>query len=153
VLSAFVQRVLGTATRVAGRFAAVVRAATRPRPMVVALLLDVKRSREELVAENALLRQQLIIAARSSQRPEFATYERGVLVLLARLVPRWREAMLLVKPETILRWHRDGFGLLWRWRSQSKSGSQSSLRIRLPSFDAWQQRTGFGGQNAFEASS
>jgi putative transposase len=120
VLSAVVQRVRAIATRVAGRLAAG-RAVTRPTPMLAGLLRDATRSREELVAENALLRQQLIVAARAAERPKFASHERGVLVLLARLVPRWREAVLLVKPETILRWHRDGFRLLWRWRSKPKN--------------------------------
>ena len=43
--------------------------------------------------------------------------------LLARLVPRWRDAVLLVKPETLLRWHRNGFQLVWRWRSKRKNGT------------------------------
>ena len=49
--------------------ASVARAATRPAPMVVGLLRDATRSREELVAENILLRQQLIVAARPSRLP------------------------------------------------------------------------------------
>jgi hypothetical protein len=39
--------------------------------------------------------------------------------VLARLLPRWRSALLLVKPETLLRWHRAGFRLLWRRKSRS----------------------------------
>ncbi len=65
--------------------------------------------------------EQLIVAARASKRPKFAAHERGMLVLLARLLPRWRDAVLLVKPETILRWHREGFRTLWRWKSKQKS--------------------------------
>ena len=68
-----------------------------------------------------MLRQQLIVAARTTERPQFATHERGLLVLLARFVPRWRDAILLVKPETILRWHREGFRLLWRLQSKPKT--------------------------------
>ncbi len=112
MLSALVQCVRAAATQVAGRIATAVRAATRPTPAVAGLLLDATRSREELVAENALLRQQLIVAARVAERPKFTAHERGMLVLLARLAPRWRNAVLLVKPETILRWHREGFRLL-----------------------------------------
>jgi hypothetical protein len=78
------------------------------------------RSRSELLAENALLRQQLIVAARRTKRPKFVAYERG-LVLRARLVPRWWDAILLVKPETLLCWHREGFWLWWRWRSKTKN--------------------------------
>ena len=123
VLSAFVQRVRAVATPVVGRIAAVLQAATRPAPVAIGLLLDLTRSRDELVAENAMLRQQLIVAARMTKRAQFATHERGLLVLLARFVPRWRDAILLVKPETILRWHREGFRLWWRLKSKPKNGA------------------------------
>jgi transposase InsO family protein len=121
VLSALVHRVRATATEVVARIGTAVRAGTRPTSMVVGLLLDAARSREELVAENALLRQQLIVAARAVERPKFAAHERGLVVLLAGLAPRWRDAVLLVKPDTILRWHRNGVRLLWRWRSKRNS--------------------------------
>jgi putative transposase len=60
---------------------------------------------------NALLRQQLIVASRKVKRPEFKPHERGLMVLLASIVRGWRDAVLLVKPETTLRWHREGFRL------------------------------------------
>jgi hypothetical protein len=120
VFSAVVQRVRAVRTRGVGWMDTVVRAATRPAPWVVGLLRDLTRSRAALVAENVLLRQQLIVAARTTKHPKFAAHERWLLVLLARLVPRWRDALLLVKPETILRWHREGFRLWWRWRSKPK---------------------------------
>ena len=132
VLSCVIDRVRITATRLVGRIADVARAATRPAPVVVGLLGDVTRSREELVAENVLLRQQLIVAARASKRFKFAAHERGMLVLLARLVPRWRDAVLLVKPETILRWHREGFRLLWRWKSKRKNPTSKLPAETIP---------------------
>jgi len=46
------------------------------------------------------LRQQLIVAARTVKKPKVTRYERGLLVILARLVPRWRDALLVVKPDT-----------------------------------------------------
>lgn len=67
--------------------------------------MDLTRSRKELLAENAFLRQQLIVASRRVKRPAFWPHERGLLVLLAGLAPRWRDAVLLVKPDAILRWH------------------------------------------------
>jgi transposase InsO family protein len=57
------------------------------------------------------------------KKPKLAPAERGLLVLLARFAPRWREAILLVKPETILRWHREGFRLFWRRRSRWRGRS------------------------------
>lgn len=117
VLKALVRRVHGVARRIAERVEAAVRTATRPVSVVGGLLRDVTRSREELIAENTLLRQQLIVAARTVKKLRFTGHERGLLVLLARLVPRWRDALLVVKPETVLRWHREGFRLFWRARS------------------------------------
>jgi hypothetical protein len=74
-----------TAIRNAARRApCVLRSVTRPAPLVAGLLGDLVRSRTELVAENALLRQQLIVAARAMTRPAFRPHERGLLVLLAR---------------------------------------------------------------------
>jgi hypothetical protein len=85
----------------------------------VGLIADVTRSRKQLLMENALLRQQLIVASRKAKRPIFEAHERGFVVLLASLLPHWRNALLLVKPETVLRWHREGFRLFWRWRSRN----------------------------------
>jgi putative transposase len=72
-----------------------------------------------LTAENVLLRQQLIVAARKVKRPAFQPHERGLITVLAAVLPRWRDALLLVKPETVLRWHSEGFRLLWRWKCRA----------------------------------
>ena len=79
------------------------------------------------MAENTLLRQQLIVASRTVNRPKLQPHERGLLVLLARLVPRWRDALLLVKPETVLRWHRAGGRLFWRHRSKPDARREPKL--------------------------
>ena len=79
--------------------------------MFAGLVADITRSRTELLLENALLRQQLIVASRKVKRPIFKAHERGFVVLLASLMPQWRNALLLVKPDTVLRWHRQGFRL------------------------------------------
>jgi putative transposase len=123
VFRAFVRRVHGLARRTAERVEEAMQTAARPASVVGGLLWDAVRSREELMAENTLLRQQLIVAARTVKKPRFTTYERGLLVILARLVPRWRDALLVVKPDTILRWHREGFRLFWRARSRPPEAS------------------------------
>jgi transposase InsO family protein len=128
---------------------AVARAASkalRPWPVVGGVLADVARSRSELIAENALLRQQLIVASRAVKRPLLRVHERGLLVLLARLVPRWRDALLLVKPETVLRWHRFGFRLFWRWRSRSCRRPQPAPPIARDIIDLIQR---MGRENRF----
>jgi transposase InsO family protein len=85
--------------------------------LVIGAAVDLARSRSELVAENALLRQQLIVLARSVKRPRVSPSDRLLLVLLASRVRAWRQALLVVQPDTLLRWHRAGFRLFWRWRS------------------------------------
>src|SRR5207302_125620 len=76
----------------------------------VGLAVDVVRGRAGLVAENALLRQQLIVAQRKiAGRVRWAPWQSFTMGLAARLVPAWRDATLLVQPATILRWHRAGF--------------------------------------------
>ena len=94
---------------------------TRPesRP-VVGFVLDHLRSPEALRWENALLRKQLEVACRQVRRPRLRRTDRLCLALLARLTPSWRNALLLIKPETILRWHRQGLALLWRRRSRQR---------------------------------
>ena len=70
-------------------------------------LTDLGKSKSELIAENALLRQQLIILKRQVKRPAITRTDRILLVLLARLVRTWQQALLIVQPDTLLRWHRD----------------------------------------------
>jgi putative transposase len=89
--------------------------------LVLGAVADLVRSKPELVAENALLRQELIVVARSTKRPRLAWADRALLVLLASRVRAWRSAMLIVQPATLLRWHRAGFGLFWRWRSTPRT--------------------------------
>jgi hypothetical protein len=107
-------RLAATAANLAARVTIVLRNACRPSGVAGGFIADLTRSRDELIAENAFLRQQLIVASRGVKRPGFRGHERGLLVLLARLLPQWRQALLLIKPETVLRWHREGFRLFWR---------------------------------------
>ena len=81
---------------------------------------DSARSRSELIAENAFLRQQLIVVSRSVSRPAFHRGDRLVLLLLARICRTWRDALHLVQPDTLLRWHRDLFKIVWRRKSRRK---------------------------------
>ena len=95
------------------------------RPQKTSLLLgtlaDLARGKSELVAENALLRQQLIILRQQSKRPVCTWRDRSLLVLLARATRSWKQAILIVQPETLLRWHRQGFRLFWKHKSKATS--------------------------------
>jgi putative transposase len=126
VLRIFVQ-LAATTVKLAERVIRALRNASRPSGVAGGLVSDLTRSRSELIAWNAFLRQQLIVASRAVKRPAFRGLERGLLVLLARLLPRWRGALLLVKPETVLRWHRAGFRLFWRNKSRSAGSREPRM--------------------------
>ena len=77
-------------------------------------IADVTMTKAALVAENAFLRQQLIVLRRQVARPAVTPRDRLLLVLLARLAHDWRSALLIVQPDTLLRWHRHAFRRVWR---------------------------------------
>jgi putative transposase len=78
---------------------------------VIGTLADLKRSKRELIAENMFLRQQLIVLERQVSRPRVTQRDRQILVLLASRIKGWREALIVVKPDTLIGWHRLGFKL------------------------------------------
>jgi transposase InsO family protein len=79
---------------------------------------DLTMSKAALVAENAFLRHQLVVLGRQVKRPALTPADRLRLILLARLARGWRAALFIVQPETLLRWHRQGFRLVWRAKSR-----------------------------------
>jgi putative transposase len=78
------------------------------------------RSRHELGLEIVALRQQVIVLKRRTKRARLRHFDRVFWVTLRKLWPKWSKALLIVKPGTVVRWHRKGFRLYWRLRSRSK---------------------------------
>src|SRR6266850_826683 len=89
---------------------------------LVGLVVRQFRSRTSLLAENELLRQQLAAAKSRLQRKRvmFTGSQRLTIALLTRWTASWRTTVTLVQPATVLRWHREGFRLLWRWWSRPR---------------------------------
>ena len=71
-----------------------------------------------LAIENLALRQQLAVYKQSVKRPKLRPRDRIFWVCLCHLWPNWRSALCIVQPETVIRWHRRGFKLYWRWKSR-----------------------------------
>jgi hypothetical protein len=92
---------------------------------IIGTAADLLRGKPDLLIENALLRQQLLVLRRSVKRPVLTSADRTLLVLLAGRLRCWRAALLIIQPETLLRWHRAGFRLFWKAKSRSKSGRPS----------------------------
>jgi putative transposase len=88
---------------------------------LVGALNDLARTRTELIAENALLRQQLVILHRQVKRPTCTRTDRLLLLLLARALRNWKQALYIVQPNTLLGWHRQAFRWYWRHRSKATS--------------------------------
>jgi putative transposase len=120
VILSHLKRLVGTSVKVLrARFVHWTKPFTSSLPL--GTLADLGRSKAELVAENALLRQQLIILKRQVKRSACTQTDRILLVLLARAVRAWKQALFLVQPETLLRWHREAFRLFWRRKSKTLS--------------------------------
>ena len=84
---------------------------------------DQFKSRVRLEAENLFLRHQLNIALRHAPpRPRLRGSDRALLVWMTKLWPSLLGAIRVVKPDTVLRWHRAGFKVYWRWKSQNRAG-------------------------------
>ena len=72
------------------------------------------RSREEPAIVELALRQQLAVYAQNRSRPRLSPLDRTFWVVLSRIWPRWKDHLVLVRPETVVRWHRQGFRRYWR---------------------------------------
>jgi putative transposase len=88
--------------------------------LVLSTALDLTRSRLELVLENALLRQQLIVLKRQTERPKLTWRDCALFVLLLSKLRTWKNALVIVQSDTMLRWHRELFRWVWKRRSRSK---------------------------------
>ena len=87
------------------------------------LLAALVKSKSRLEVENAALRQQLIVLQRKVRgRVRFSNGDRLFFVQLYRWFPSILKAMLIIRPETLVRWHRAGFRGYWRWKSCSLGG-------------------------------
>ena len=83
-------------------------------------------SRRDLLLENLALRQQLAVFKARGKRPRIGPADRAFWVLLRRLWARWAHALVIVRPDTVVRWHRAGFRLYWRLTPRPRGGSQRS---------------------------
>jgi transposase InsO family protein len=97
---------------------ALLRFATLPLRCILAFF----RTRKKQAIVELALRQQLATYARARTRPRLTSLDRAFWVALHRLWPRWKEVLVIVKPETVIRWHRKGFRLYWRALSRRGPG-------------------------------
>jgi hypothetical protein len=93
-------------------------------PLVLATLRAACRRRSDLVLENLLLRHQLAVLTRPTRqrRVAFRRLDKVLWVLVRRMRRDWRRHLVVVTPDTVVRWHRAGWRVYWRWRSRAVGG-------------------------------
>src|SRR5258708_17079102 len=100
--------------------------------LIVLMVADLFRSRAALETEIWMLRQKINVLRRTAPKKQtFSSIDRLIFVCLYRLRPGVREALAIVKLETVVKWHRSGFRLYWRWKSKARGGRPTvPLEIR-----------------------
>ena len=91
--------------------------------MIRSLLCSLRsafKTRRGLALENPALRQQLAVLQQAVKRPRLSQGDRWFWVLLRRIWAEWNQVLLIVKPETVVRWHRAGFRRYWTWKSRRR---------------------------------
>ena len=97
--------------------------------VVLVLIRNIVADQAELAAENLALRKQLEVLIEQQKRPRLRKRDRIFWVWLSRLWSGWRSVLVIVQPNTVVRWHRDGFRLYWRWKSRA-------AKVGCPRIDA-----------------
>ena len=87
-------------------------------------------SRSRLAAENLALRHQLGVLGRTVKRPRLRKRDRIFWVWLSKVWPGWRSALVVVKPATVVAWHRKGFTLYWRSKSRKHGRPKIDAKVR-----------------------
>ncbi len=88
------------------------------------------RTQRDLAIENLALRQQLAVLKHRHPQPSLTDADRLFWVVLSGIWPGWRESLHIVQPETVVRWHRQGFRYYWRWKSRRRGRPRIDPDIR-----------------------
>ena len=89
------------------------------------------RPRLDLAIENAALRQQLAVLKEKRRRPRLSNSDRIFWVTLRRYWARWESSLIVVRPATVTRWHRQGFKYFWRWKSRRRGRPRTQREVRV----------------------
>jgi transposase InsO family protein len=95
---------------------------------IVAVFRAVFTTRAGLMVENLALRHQINVLRRRTRQPKLQRQDRIFWLWLARTWNGWRDTLVLVRPETVIRWHRKGFKYYWTWKSRRKGGRPAVSR-------------------------
>src|ERR1700686_1728469 len=117
---------------------------------VLAVLASPFKSKLRLQAENAVLRHQLIVLKRMLHgRVRLTNHDRWFFIQLYRWFPSILQVLTIIRPATLVRWHRAGFRCYWRWKSRARGGRpqiEAELRALIRRMSV---ETSSGGRHAF----
>src|SRR5258705_6339108 len=98
--------------------------------LLIGVILRLFRARRTLLLENLALRQQLAALKRQRPGPRLAVLDKVFWVLARMFWSGWKQALIVVSPETVVRWHRSGFALYWRVISRTRRGTCQKRNLR-----------------------
>ena len=108
------------------------------------LIRSLSKSEYDLRIENLVLRQQLAVFKEKRPRPRIKDPDQAFWVVLRGTWPKWTNALILVRPETVAKWHRKGFRLFWKWKSKKRrpgrprvSKEIRDLILKMASENGW----------------
>src|SRR5215475_8581089 len=117
-------------------------------PFVLALIAAARvffQNRTDIAVEVLALRQQVAVLKRKRPRPPLRPLDRLFWTALMATWSRWKDALVIVQPETVVGWHRAGFRLYWRWKSRARGGRpRITEEVRVLIRRLAQENTGWG---------
>lgn len=98
---------------------------------VTTLIWSKLKITSNLAAENIVLRQQLAVLKRTNRQPKIKTIDRIFWILFSRIWSSWRDSLVIVQPDTVVRWHKRGFKQFWKYKSKVKGRGRPKSNIEL----------------------
>ncbi len=95
--------------------------------LLIFVMIVMFKLNQQLIIENLALRQQLSIMKQSVKQPKIRKKDRAFWVFLSRFWKGWQDALIIEKPETVIRWHRKGFKLFWAFKFCKKKAGRSPV--------------------------
>jgi transposase InsO family protein len=99
--------------------------------LLFSIVVSLFKNHSALAMENLALRQQLSIYRHSKKRPKIRLGDRLFWILTSRYWKKWKNALIIVKPETVIGWHRKGFKLYWTWKSRKRGPGRPKISIEI----------------------
>ena len=112
--------------------------------LLVTFVLCVLKSQRQLVVENIALRQQVAMLRQSVKRPCPSVADRLFWIIYSRYVNGWRDLLHSLHPDTVVRWHRQGFVCYWRWKSRGSNSGRPPINSDLRKLIREMQATNIG---------